>query len=149
MAVRLVRQAHAIGLRGDDVRDYVGGRLDEEGLGRREEQAVLAPAVTDGIEPTDGFDPGWRYQEGQHRVVCPQSFHGSVNVEAVLVAAITESYFGAGRADPSGGPTTEGAEPLGSVVTPGSAEKTVPQELMKTPNSQYVFPTLRRPVGGL
>jgi hypothetical protein len=67
-AIRLVRQAQAAGLRGEGISDYVIDRLDEQGLGDREQDAVLALACTGGIEPNTEPNAEWRYCDGQHRV---------------------------------------------------------------------------------
>ncbi|MEU6718251.1 hypothetical protein ABZ897_42865 [Nonomuraea sp. NPDC046802] len=67
-AIRLLREAQAAGLRGEGISDYVLGRLDEQGLGDREQDAVLALGCTGGIEPNTEPDAKWRYYEGQHRV---------------------------------------------------------------------------------
>lgn len=67
-AIRLVRQAQAAGLHGERISDYTIERLDEQGLGDREQDAVLALAYTGGIEPNTEPNAEWRYFEGQHRV---------------------------------------------------------------------------------
>ncbi|MGP3937341.1 hypothetical protein [Nonomuraea sp. KM88] len=67
-AIRLVRQAQAAGVRGEGISDYVIDRLDEQGLGDREQDGLLALACTGGIEPNTEPNAQWRYYEGQHRV---------------------------------------------------------------------------------
>jgi hypothetical protein len=68
VVVRLVRQAQAAGLRGDDIDDFVMDRVGDEVLGDREHSAIIALAgVGAGIQLADP-DDSWRYFEGQHRV---------------------------------------------------------------------------------
>lgn len=69
VAVRLVRQAQAAGIPGEQIGDYVMGALFDEGLDDREERAVvLLVGSGAGILPNDEPNPGWLYHDGQHRV---------------------------------------------------------------------------------
>lgn len=88
VAVRLVRQAHAAGARdGTDIWDYVNGRLEGEGLGHLEQDAIrtlVGPG--EGIQLNDDTDPQWRYQDGQHRVAA----HLDQGVRETVVQRVEE-----------------------------------------------------------
>ncbi|WP_165958871.1 hypothetical protein [Actinomadura sp. KC345] len=67
-AIRLVREAQAAGLRGDDIDEFVMDRLADQDLGDQAESAVIALTCTGaGIQLAEPDAP-WRYFEGQHRV---------------------------------------------------------------------------------
>jgi hypothetical protein len=67
-AVRLVREAQAAGIEGEEIDEYVTIALDDEEIGLGQMLAVSALVGSGcGIQLSDP-DASWLYQDGQHRV---------------------------------------------------------------------------------